>query len=122
MSLSIVISCLLLSSALGDTDSNYDARDKKTCEDIMKEVKILLGEMKLQFLDTFGQIQRSQSSMQGQMNNIAKVVGSLEQKMASVQIDLSEVKLVTRGKSCVSRFKKPDHINKNKGFVLKLTL
>ena len=107
MSPSIVVLLCLLSYVSGDTDSNVGISNKVTCSDAMTEIRSL-----------FEQIERNQNSMQEQINNIATVVGlkndtandkkslkteihniamivrSLEQGMASVQYDVREVKSV----------------------------
>ena len=110
MSLSVVILFSLLTFVSGDTDSIGGISDKVTCRDVMREMRSL-----------FEQIERNQNSMQKQINNIATAIGigndtatdrkslktqvnnvamivkSLEQSMASVQYDVREVKSVTLG-------------------------
>ena len=111
MSLSVVVLLIILTYVSGDTDSIGGISDKVTCRDVMKEMRSL-----------FEKIERNQNSMQEQVNNIAAAIGlgndtatdkqslktkinnvamivrSLEQSMASVQYDVREVKSVTLGK------------------------
>ena len=94
MSLSVVVLLIFITYVSGDTDSIGGISDKVTCRDVMMEMKSLFEQQEAKFMSRFEQIERNQNSMQEQVNNVAMIVRSLEQGMASVQYDVREVKSV----------------------------
>ena len=122
MYLSVVVLLCILTYVSADTDSIGGISDKVTCRDVMKEMRSLFEQQEAKFMKRFEQIERNQFSMQEHISNIAAVIGigndtatdkeslktkinnvamivrSLEQSMASVQDDVREVKSVTLGK------------------------
>ena len=122
MSLPIGILLGLLSFVSGDTDSIGGISNKVTCRDVLREMRSIFEELEKKLMRRFEQIERNQNSMQEQIkdiatvgglgndtatdkkslkteiNNVAMIVRSLEQGMASVQYDVREVKSVTLGK------------------------
>ena len=94
MYLSKVVLLCILSFVAADTDSSdFSISNKVTCRDVMREMRRLFEEQGTKF----EQIERNQNSMQEQINNVAMIVRSLEQGMASVQYDVREVKSVKLG-------------------------
>ena len=94
MSLSVVGLLCILSFVAADTDSSDVISNKVTCRDVMREMRSLFEQQEAKFMRRFEQIERNQNSMQEQVNNVAMIVRSLEQGMASVQYDVREVKSV----------------------------
>ena len=98
MSLSKVVLLCILSFVAADTDSSdVSISNKVTCRDVMREMRSLFEQQETKFMSRFEQIERNQNYMQEQINNVAMIVRSLEQGMASVQYDVREVKSVKLG-------------------------
>ena len=97
MSLSAVVLLCILTYVSGDTDSIGGISNKVTCRDVMREMRRLFEDQETKFMSRFEQIERNQNSMQEQINNVAMIVRSLEQGMASVQYDVREVKSAKLG-------------------------
>ena len=124
--MSIIVLCLIVTTVSADTDSDVGVINRKSCRDVITEMKRLFGDLETKFMIRIEELERKmerhngklekiqedisglghflngsvteQNSMKEQIINIAHIVGSLQQSMTTVQSDLAVVKSVTVGK------------------------